>query len=57
MACQFALAIYVCVTFLYYGRARKDLEDHLTVVENWDLFCTELDKKKVKKNIYIFSAL
>ena len=28
-------------------RAKKELDTHLTVVEKWDMFCVELDKKKV----------
>ena len=28
-------------------RARKELDTRLMIVESWDLFCVELDKKKV----------
>ena len=29
------------------SRAKKELDTHLVVVEEWDMFCVEIDKKKV----------
>ena len=32
---------------MYFNRAKTEMDEHIAVLDNWDEFCSSLDKKMV----------
>ena len=52
---------------MYLNRAKTEMDEHIAVLDNWDEFCSSLDKKMVScctvlmhgksKNIYMYTVV